>query len=491
MAKDIKCTINIPIALAILVGLVLCGAVGVTSLVFSINSNNAVCNCDGIIKIVDTQNGSTSTINNKLSFEGVSGIKTSLGFIPSPKVVIDNLRDLTPYVVGLDGSYEYNSPQDAYNQAIADGKGDSNPAIILIGPGTYPFGSTQFQITTGGIVWSSMPVLSGGGVTFTTTSTEGGIHVDAPFDIGTGVIFQGITFGARGDLNGFLLNHTSGQLSLYMCTTMDSNFRIITGSNNGNFTIFATWQSNFFPLPPSDFITTISSSAVVILQTTFITQIPLGTPTSNGGYILNFINGIGEARILGCFMVFDKYNAVIRGPSSNITSGENSIQVIGTTIIVNDNGNPLAGFIRLSGPIGMTVTSSQMTLIGPYIYQEEDSQTNQNHNIHTFGTNIQSRLETIKTDIAVSIIGNSIYNFYGGTLKVDNNPYIINVPGATSPDVLNITLAGMTIWTQAPANTDYAVGPNSALANIHVGTSNSVSGANTVNNFNYIPLTNI
>src|ERR1041385_2020826 len=120
-------------------------AIVFSGIVFNDSRSDAICrNCGGVIDSVITQNGTFSP-DKYIEITGVSGIKTRIDFPQSPQIIIDNLRDITPYTVGIDGSYEFSNPQDAYNQAIADGRGIDNPAIILIGPGTYPFGSTQFQ----------------------------------------------------------------------------------------------------------------------------------------------------------------------------------------------------------------------------------------------------------------------------------------------------------------------------------------------------------
>src|SRR5690606_11573948 len=94
------------------------GALGLTGvilsgLLFGASKGNTICeNCDGIVSEVVTNNQTLSPIfNQTLSFQGISGIRTSID--SNGHIIIDNLRDITPYVVGQDNSYEFQTPQEA------------------------------------------------------------------------------------------------------------------------------------------------------------------------------------------------------------------------------------------------------------------------------------------------------------------------------------------------------------------------------------------
>jgi len=482
---------------SLLVIFIICFGIGLAALILTgvlytkTNGNEICANCEGIVNSVVTDNGTLSPINSQsLSFHGINGIRVGLN---DPTIVIDDKRWISEYIVRQDGTGEFLSPQEAYNQAILDGRGGTTglPAVIIIGPGIYDYGDTQFQVTTIGISFVALPgvIGSSGAVIFKATGLNGGIHIDIPLDITNGVIFQGITFGDISDTNGFLLNHTQGQCSLYECASLDSNFRIVTGGT-GPFTILGMIDCAFQTLPPNDFVTTMDQNTVVVVKNVQWTQLGFGANVSSGGYLFNLANGIGELRMWNSFMVFNLYNGVFQGPLSGI-SGEGLISVIGTQIIINDAGNLVACFLRQTGSNNVVIDSSYFSLQGPLIYQIEDSVAGDAHDLHCSNTVIFSKNATIGNEASVTIIGNNNYQFFNTYMKTNPDPLVINIPTSTIPDVLNVIFTGVTVDSNSLPLGNYAQGPGALVATIKVGTSTSVSGSNNAAGFAYTPLTAI
>jgi hypothetical protein len=474
---------------------IVCFAMGLAALILTgvlytkTNTSEICANCLGIVNSVVTDNGTLSPIESQsLTFHGINGIRVGLS---NPIITIDDKRWVTQYIVRPDGTGEFLTPQEAYNQAVLDGHGSDLPAVIIIGPGTYDYGNTQFQITTPGISFVALPsvVGSAGAVIFSASGLEGGIHVNISLDLTKGVLFKGITFGAISSEIGFLLNVTDGQCTLYMCGALDTNFRVVTGGGSGPFTIFGAFDCVFQTLPPNDFITTMDANTVFAIKNTQWVQLGTGATVSSGGYLFNFANGIGECRIWNSFMVFNYYNGVFQGPLAGMSGG--LISVISTQIIINDAGNPVACFLRQTGSNTVFIDSSTFSLQGPLIYQTEDSVAGDNHQLSCSNSVISSKNATIANEAVVTIIGNNNYQFFNTYMKTNPDPLVINIPSATIPDVLNVIFTGVTVDTTALPLGDYAQGPGALLATIKVGTSTSISAANNAAGFSYTPLVSI
>jgi hypothetical protein len=195
------------------------------------------CNCQSDPLNLTTSNGSVTS--PKISLVGYSGI------LPFKKqsgtIGITDLRNLTPYVVSLDGDSEYTSPQAAYLAAVNAG---DTTAVIMILPGTYSYGTTQFLIETSGISFIST-AQTANSVIFTADDANGGITVNIPLSVNQDyVTFKGITFGKPSNNTGFLLNISGGQTVLDSCFASNSNFRVSIGGN-GTFSILAMFDSSF------------------------------------------------------------------------------------------------------------------------------------------------------------------------------------------------------------------------------------------------------
>lgn len=469
-----------------------CFLVGLAALVLSsilfqeTTGNSTICNnCPGVVNVIYTNNGTLSPlVNQSLSFNGTSGIDVS---IVLPNVItITNLRDLTSYTVDCNGGSEFLTPQDAYNQAIIDGKGGGIGlnAVIIIAPCVYDFGTTQFLINTSNIIWSTLAPVStiADTIVFSSSGPLGGIQVTLPLNSAQYMIFQGITFGLPGDnVNGFVLNVTQGQCTLSYCSCDSSNFRISVGGDG--FTIFTTSESTFRPLPPNDFITTVDSNTVIIFESTDIIEVSSGTP---GGHIFNYGNGIGESRMFDLFIVFDEYNGVYQGPFTG-TSGEGTIQIEKATILVNDLAFPY--FFKQEGSYNLEIFGSSFSLQGPLIYQNQDCLSTETHNLVFAKNIINSKNATILIESNVTIIGNNQYSLTHSSLTVTMDTLIINMPADSPTDLVNVTLANTLIETTGAALSVYAIGPDVVTATISVGSSNSLNGANAVSGFSYVALT--
>lgn len=480
---------------SLLVVFIVCFAIALAALIltgvlYTKSNTSEICqNCLGIVNSVITDNGTLSPIDSQsLTFHGINGIRVGLS---NPIIVIDDKRWVSEYIVRPDGTGEFLTPQEAYNQAVLDGRGSDLPAVIIIGPGTYDYGNTQFEITTPGISFVALPsvVGSAGTVIFSASGLEGGIHVNISLDLTIGVLFKGITFGDISSEIGFLLNVTDGQCTLFMCGALDTNFRIVTGGGSGPFVIFSAFDCTFQTLPPNDFITTMDTNTVFAIKNTQFIQLGLGANVSSGGYLFNFANGIGECRIWNSFMVFNYYNGVFQGPLAG--TGGGLISVISTQIIINDSGNPVACFLRQTGSNNVVIDSCHFSLQGPLIYQTEDSIAGDSHTLQCSNTVISSKNATIANEAVVTIIGNNNYQLFNTYMKTNPDPLVINIPSSTIPDVLDVIFTGITVDTTALPLGDYAQGPGALFATIKVGTSTSISGANNAAGFSYTPLTTI
>jgi len=471
----------------ILLALALIGII-LSSVLWTETSGNAtICNnCPGIVNFVFTDNGTLSPIQNQsLKFNGKSGIKVTLEL---PDIItIDNLRDLTNYTVDCNGGSEFLTPQEAYHKALLDGKGGNNgefEAIIIISPCRYDFGTTQFEINTSNIIWSSLSTFTGltNGVIFTSSGPSGGIHVSLPVDSNQFMIFQGISFGDVGDsTNGFVLNVTKGQCVMSECGCADTNFRIFLGGEG--ITFLSSYDSSFRPLPPNDFITTIDSNTLIIFHDTQIIQVGTGSP---GGSIFNYNNGITQSRMFNLFILFDAYTNVYNGPIAGAI-GEGTIQVERATIIANDIGL-FPYFIKQNGPFNLEIFGSTMTLQGPLVYQNTDSTSGDVHNVILANSYITSKNTTFFIEPTVSVIGQNNYEISNSRLTVTVDLYFINIVSASGTDTLIVILVGTTTkTTQAPLGVS-AVGVP-AFSTFTTGGSFSLNGANAISGFVYIPLT--
>lgn len=473
--------------LALLVAL---AAVIISSVTWTKTTGNAtICeNCDGIVGTVSTDNGILiPIIDQTLKFRGVSGIKTSIRGIDN--ITWDNLRDITPYTVDSNGGSEFLTPQEAYNQAVADGRGGTGlPAVIIIAPGTYDFGDTQFPITQPGISWVSLPAVPGvsGGVVFTASGLNGGIYVNIAFDAFTNMIFQGITFGGINDENGFLLNVTGGQTVLVSCGSLNSNFRIYLGGED--FVVFSAFESTFKTLPPNDFITSLSEFVYITMEScNFIQLYTGGSPVvTQGGHIFNFEQGIGQVTLIDHLFLISHYLGVISGPN---TTNNAFISVYGTRVNTSFTDPLYPYFMKINGKCTIEITRNHLSLQGPLIYIPLDLISGDGIDILLANSVITSRNTTIKSESTVTTIGNINMKIVNSYLVVAIDDYIIDIQNANLGDTLAVLLAGTTLTTQAPALGDYAIGPGAAFATITVGGSFSTNGATTANNFLYVPLT--
>jgi len=474
---------------------IICFLLGIAALIltgvlYTKTNTGEVCNnCDGIINTIFTDNDTLSPIDSQsLSFHGINGIRVNMA---DPTIIVDDKRWLTEYVVRPDGTGEFLHPIDAYNQAVADGRGGiGTPAIIIIGTGTYDFGDTQFQITVPGISWVAMPAAPGasGNVIFTATSSTGGINVDAPLNFTKFVVFQGITFGGVADSIGFLLNHTQGQCQLFSCSSLDSNFRIVTGQE-GFFTILGATQCVFQTLPPNDFLKTSGPNGVIVFKDTTLLQLGFGVPVTVGGYLFNLEEGVSSCQLTNCFVIMGHYYAIFKGPTNGLGFSSGGVIGIRQSEIQLNDGNPTASVLIHTGTFRLTIVSSTFSLQGSLIYQIDESVAGEIKELECIGSFITSKNATIANEASVTIIGNCNYRFFSTYLKTNPDIYIVNIPTSTNPDTLLVRLTSVTVDTQAVSLSDYALGSGALVSTLEVGNSVSISGANTASGFTYVPLT--
>lgn len=438
----------------------------------------ACSNQTGKIEVIYTDN-STFSPNSTLGFTGVCGLETYIDLMGN--ITITNRRDLSPYVVGTDECSNFATPQEAYDQAVLDGKGGpgGQGAIILIKPGNYDFGSTLFQVLQTGITFIG---LQKGKVIFSATSLTGGIYVNTALDMNNFVHFIGITFGDIGSANGFLLDITSGHTVVQDCYCFNSNFRILTGAEDG--TRLNIKDSELRPLPPNDFLTGVLSNTSILIENVNM-FIDSGSP---GGHIINMANGFNDLTILKSNIYLNYYNGLLQGPSPNIVGTSNLFDLRFTEI--TQSVFSITGFdnyvILQSGNINCNLQENYISLQGFVLYQSVDSVTANSHNFLAELNTFETGNSTIFN--AAAVIGFNEIDFFNNFLRVINVDEIINIPLFTAGDSLISRLIGTTISTTAGPGGTYAIGPNVGIATLYVGSSLSLEQATTTSGFTVVNL---
>lgn len=431
--------------------------------------NISCSNQTGKITTISTDNNTLTGINGTLNISGLCGIHTDID--SSGNLTISDLREITKYVVGQDNCSEFTTPQDAYNQAILDGKGGAGGgATIYIKPGIYTFGDTLFPITQTGITFYG---LAGGNVIFMSNATTGGISVTTTLDMINFVIFQGITFGGIGDTNGFLLNVTSGQTVIINSFCLNSNWRI--GVGNGAALTIRDSQIN--TLPPSDFITGIGTDFSVLIENTdmYITQ---GTV---GGHIFNVPLGFNNITIFTCDIWLNFYDGLIAGPLSGSTS-TNLVLIRLSEIAETIFAAPIfpTHLILQNGNINVNLYHNTINVDGYILYQNVNSVTADVHNLLMIYNNVETGNSTVRLDVSVIGAVNDISFFHNKLNSVNVQDYLY-IPTATAGDGLNIKLVFTSIETTALSG-EYCLGPQPAItANYLVAGSIHLGGATICN----------
>ena len=447
--------------------------------------NATICNnCPGIVDIIETDNSSLSPIiNQTLKLNGVCGIETFINLLDN--ITITNNRDLSPYVVGQDTCSEYSTPQAAYTQAILDGKGGDSgpPAIIIIKPGVYSFGSTQFQILQTGITFFGLP---GQQVYFSSTSTTGGIYINTLPTTLTSVIFQGISFGNIGDsTNGFLLNVSSGNTIIQSCYTMNSNFRIYVGTEDT--TTLGLYDSFFNTIPPNDFITTVAPDVFLTLQNVYINDL-LGTI---GGNIFNLSPGFNKLTILSSNIIFQFYEGVILGPVTAVSYTSGNL-IFSRFITVNGLFSNFPNYFCLqNGLIIYDIGDSVFYLQGSFIIQNLPSTQTDLISIKLIDTEIQTDNSTILYDPAVTTIATVLIQTFHCYFKNVFVNYTIVIPSGTLPDALDIEMLNTIITNLAPPGGVYMIGPGATIGTIVLANTVAVNQATTASGMTVINLVNL
>jgi hypothetical protein len=390
-------------------------------------------------------------------------------------ITMTNKRELSEYIVGPDECSEFTTPQEAYDQAVLDGKGgpSGQGAIIFIKPGNYDFGNTLFQVLQTGITFLG---IEKGKVIFSATSQTGGIYVNTLLSNNNFVQFNGITFGDPGSSNGFLLNITSGYTVIENCFCFNSNFRILVGAEDGvNLNII---DSELTPLPPNDFLTGIKSNVSILIENVDM-RIDSG---SVGGHIINFNNGFNELRVLRSFILLNYYNGFLNGPLSNIVSGPNTFDLMHTEITqtvfsISSQSNHV---ILQSGNINCNLQFNSISINGFILYQNVNSVTANFHNLLTSSNYFETGNSTILNE--ASVIGHNEIDFFNNIMRVDNVPQIIKIPSFTAGDSLLIRLIGTSFTSTAGVGGTYAIGPNIPSL-LFIGNSLSISQSTVTTGF--------
>lgn len=444
------------------------------------NATTVCDGCPGVVDFIETDNSTLGgLVNNTLFLNGECGLQTFLDF---PNISFINFRSLSQYVVGQDGCSAFLTPQEAYNQAILDGKGgETGPgAIIIIKPGNYDFTGEQFPILQSGIVFYG---LHWAGVYFTSTDTTSGIYTSISPTSLTHVIFYGISFGAINDTNGFVLNISSGRTILDTCYCMDTNFRVYVGKEDSAF--FVSYNSKFNPLPPSDFVTAEGPNATVTWKDVRVVN-TAGTP---GGHMFNLQTAFASLNLLDTVTMFTNYNGIILGPSTNPPVSSANLVRISDMFMEQLDVITFGYLAKQSGSINYIIIGSNILLNGPLITQDTDS-TNPGDiiNITLLSSQIRTTNATISYDAAVTEISFVNVQITNCNLIVINSDDILTIPAATAGDILNVTLTGSVISTQSAPGGNYLTGPGASFATLNLAGSVSLNGATTATGVTVVTL---
>lgn len=447
-----------------------------------INCTNECQNCNGSVNLIQTSNSTLIPVSNTLTFSGECGLNS---FIIDNNISFIDLENLSPYIVGIDSCSQFSTPQDAYNQAIIDGKGGDGAqgAIIIIKPGTYSFGSSLFSISQTGITFYGLP---SGRVLFTSSSTSGGISISTNIGSETSVIFQGITFGMTGfDTIGFLLNITTGQVILKDCNTYVGNFRILMGSvNTAQLTIT---DCNFNPLPPNDFITTFGTASIINIQNSNFNS---GLTGTKAGHFFNLTYGFNTLTIYKCNFKNGFYNGIIYGPLSG-NGVTNTINFRYSTV-ERVNTGVQNYFIQYNGLILVNLEFNEINTVGFIFYQTLNATTSDVHTFNIFSNDLNTlQNSTVLTNLNVTILGIQKFNFYNNFISSVGVPAFLNIQTATTGDVFVVEILHDILQTSASGVTPYIQGPGSTFGSLFIFSSVQLNQATTTSGFTVTHLTGL
>jgi hypothetical protein len=437
-------------------------------------------NGTGKIETIFTDN-TTLIVNGSLSIHGLCGIKTDID--SDGNLTITNLREISKYIVGQDNCSEFATPQEAYNQAVLDGKGgDGGPgATIIIKPGIYDFGDTLFPITESGITFFGLP---GEKVIFSSTATTGGISVTLPTNVINVVTFNGITFGEVDSTTGFLLDIETGLAIITNCACLNSNFRIRMGGGVGG-TSLVIRNSILNTLPPDDFIIGLGPDITILFENVNM-FIAAGTV---GGHIISIPFGCQNVTLFRAQIWVNYYDGVIAGPLSGADSTPNIVLIRYTFTTQTIFVNPTNHIILQNGKINVNIQFNNIFVVGFVVYQNVDSVTSDVHGILISNNYIETGNSTIRTADTVTVIGSTNFiDFASNWIRCDIVGEFIHVLTATAGDNLFVRLLTTILTTTAsgPGGV-YATGP-AGLSTLTLGNSIHTGQADTANGFAIINL---
>jgi len=436
-------------------------------------------NTTGKIFTIITDN-STFEPNGTLVFTGTCGIESFID--EDGNISYTNKREVTKYIVGLDNCSQFATPQEAYNQAVLDGTAlpGGAGAVILIKPGDYSFGDTEFPIIDVGITFYGLP---GGRVIFSSNATTGGISITVPIDMVTSVVFTGITFGQEDSTNGFLLNITSGRVDIYECFCINSNFRMLLGADGETFLVVK--QSELNTLPPNDFITAIGSNIEILFQNVnlFISQ---GSP---GGHMITTPLGFNNITLSRCYFYLNYYDGIFKAP---LTGGDPTLNLFNLRFsTITQSIFSLVDFdnyiINLNGPLKVEFEFNVFETQGFIIFQNTSSGASDQHYINFISNDVQTGNSTVFLDTDNIGLVNQ-YFFVNNYLNSANVGEFFNCPVADPGNTLQINLLTTTLRSTAGPGGIYAIGPGAGIATINIGNSLHFSQATVASGFTVINL---
>ncbi len=410
--------------------------------------------------------------NSSITADVLSAISTTSKMVGADYVSL--LSNLSPYVVDALGNGTFLTVQAAYEQAVLDGRGGASgiPAVILILPGVYDFGSTLFTISVGGIHF--LAVTDAGisdAVVFSASGTGGGIQVDTGSSV-PGTDFAGITFGKPGDgTNGFLLEHVSSSTIYYSkCGSTSSNIRVVNSGSATYTALFDDCIFSFFSVASGvDIFTSANPNAVLAIKDSIIQDTAV---SGAGGSIINVTGGAVQINLNNVSVTFANFTNFFAA------TGTAPVTLLASYTRVEYVGFTSAVFVNWTAPLAAYV--DHLFLLGQFVgfFQSGTVPVGQISVITAVNSYLITPLGGLVLDGPV--IGHVFLTSQANNWLAASSPLLINGIASSAGDVITAIISNTLVQTSGTSGSAYADLAGSGTGTILVGSSNSINGANTV-----------
>lgn len=295
-----------------------------------------------------TDSGTATPAANVLNIVGTSGITTSGS---GDTVTVDNLRDLSPYVVDpTAGDSEYTTIASAISQAVTDGATNTNRAVIYVKPGTY---NEDLTLSPG----IDLVGVAGRNASKDDLTADASSGIDLLVQLDGGIIGPATGsasvsyFSINPDTDIFCVDGTTGITHVYSCNMY--NNRTTQGAvyaSGGNVFCYKCYMVTAFPSAYTVFMDNASSK--VILDQCCAGNSSNGTLQISNG-TLDMYGGIYQAGIALSGGVANVYGTRMNaqgtgGGAINVTGG--TLRASGAILNSTTGGiTGTGGTVRISG----------------------------------------------------------------------------------------------------------------------------------------------